>query len=338
MDQRSIVLFLDRKGLKATDIHNELVAVLDSDAVSYSTVTRYLREGRLALKESKEQEKKKNYMTDYTKENAILQFLEDEPYASIRTIAKSLRIPKSTVHYTLTQVLGWKIKHLRWIPHNLNSAQIENRVLKSKALLDMLTKAFHEKYDMVITLDESWFYLHNDYEQIWVNASAEPPTRAKKMISSKKIFITVVWRPSGILLIDKLPKGVKFNSQYMVSNILTPVCDMLKNEISGSERKLILHMDNAKPHRGKIVDAFIESSHLRKAPQPEYSPDVAPSDFFLFGYVKKQLEGKHYTSEDDLYDAIVEILMKIPSDVLKSSYRDWIKRLEDVIASNGLYQ
>ena len=62
MDQRSIVLFLDRKRLKATDIHNELVAVLGNDAVSYSTVTRYLREGRLALKESKEQEKKKKIL------------------------------------------------------------------------------------------------------------------------------------------------------------------------------------------------------------------------------------------------------------------------------------
>ena len=89
---------------------------------------------------------------------------------------------------------------------------------------------------------------------------------------------------------------------------------------------------------GEIVDEFIESSHLRKAPQPEYSPDVAPSDFFLFGYVKHMLEGKHYASEDELYDDIVEILMNIPSDVLKSSYRDWIKRLEAVIASNGLYQ
>ena len=147
-----------------------------------------------------------------------------------------------------------------------------------------------------------------------------------------------MWRPSGILLVDRLPKGVKFNSQYMVSNILTPVCDMLSDEISSSKRRLILHMDNAKPHRGKIVDAFIESSHLRKAPQPEYSPDVAPSDFFLFGYVKHMLEGKHYASEDELYDDIVEILMNIPSDVLKSSYRDWIKRLEAVIASNGLYQ
>ena len=147
-----------------------------------------------------------------------------------------------------------------------------------------------------------------------------------------------MWRPSGILLVDKLPKGVKFNSQYMVSNILTPVCDMLRDEITSSERKLILHMDNAKPHRGKIVDEFIESSHLRKAPQPEYSPDVAPSDFFLFGYVKKQLEGKHYESEDELYNDIVEILMKIPSDVLRSTYQAWIKKLKGVIDSRGLYQ
>ena len=85
-----------------------------------------------------------------------------------------------------------------------------------------------------------------------------------------------MWRPSGVLLVDMLQKGMKFNNQYMVSNILAPVCEILKSEISGSERKLILHMDNAKPHRGKIVDEFIESSGLRKAPQPEYSPDVDP--------------------------------------------------------------
>ena len=124
----------------------------------------------------------------------------------------------------------------------------------------------------------------------------------------------------------------------MVSNILTPVCDMLSDEISSSKRRLILHMDNAKPHRGKIVDEFIEASHLRKAPHPEYSPDVAPSDFFLFGYVKHKLEGKHYTSEDELYDDIVENLMEIPSDVLRSAYQAWIKRLKGVINSKGLYQ
>jgi hypothetical protein len=51
MDQRSICLYLNRKGLSAHAIHDELVQVLDSDAdadadavaVAYSMVTFYLR-------------------------------------------------------------------------------------------------------------------------------------------------------------------------------------------------------------------------------------------------------------------------------------------------------
>jgi hypothetical protein len=43
MDQRSICLYLNRKGLSAHAIHNDLVQVLGSDAVAYSTVTFYLR-------------------------------------------------------------------------------------------------------------------------------------------------------------------------------------------------------------------------------------------------------------------------------------------------------
>jgi hypothetical protein len=44
MDQRSISLFLAMKRLSAQAIYNELVAVLGPDAISYSTVTNYLRQ------------------------------------------------------------------------------------------------------------------------------------------------------------------------------------------------------------------------------------------------------------------------------------------------------
>jgi hypothetical protein len=43
MDRHSICLYLNRKGLSAHAIHDELVKVLGSDAVAYSTVTFYLR-------------------------------------------------------------------------------------------------------------------------------------------------------------------------------------------------------------------------------------------------------------------------------------------------------
>jgi hypothetical protein len=46
MKQRSIILYLARKELSPFAIHDDLVATLgaDSDAVNYSSVTRYLRD------------------------------------------------------------------------------------------------------------------------------------------------------------------------------------------------------------------------------------------------------------------------------------------------------
>jgi hypothetical protein len=44
MDQQLIVLYLFRKGLSAFAIHDDLVATLSPEAVSYPFVTHYLRE------------------------------------------------------------------------------------------------------------------------------------------------------------------------------------------------------------------------------------------------------------------------------------------------------
>jgi hypothetical protein len=43
MDQRTICIYLNRKGLSAKAIHDELVWVIDCDAIAYSTVIFYLR-------------------------------------------------------------------------------------------------------------------------------------------------------------------------------------------------------------------------------------------------------------------------------------------------------
>jgi hypothetical protein len=50
MEQRLIVLYLARKGLSPLAIHDNLVTTLgaDHDAVSYSSVTRYLHDAVFA--------------------------------------------------------------------------------------------------------------------------------------------------------------------------------------------------------------------------------------------------------------------------------------------------
>jgi hypothetical protein len=39
---------------------------------------------------------------------------------------------------------------------------------------------------------------------------------------------------------------------------------------------------------------------MKQAHYPPYSPDLAPSDFFLFGYVKRKLTGYHAESPSEL--------------------------------------
>jgi hypothetical protein len=46
MDQKSIVLYLNRKGWMGRVIHDDLVATLGEEAISDSTVTKYLREAQ----------------------------------------------------------------------------------------------------------------------------------------------------------------------------------------------------------------------------------------------------------------------------------------------------
>jgi hypothetical protein len=44
MTQRPIVAYLSLKGMSAREIHDDIVATLGPGAVSYSSVTHYLRE------------------------------------------------------------------------------------------------------------------------------------------------------------------------------------------------------------------------------------------------------------------------------------------------------
>jgi hypothetical protein len=52
---------------------------------------------------------------------------------------------------------------------------------------------------------------------------------------------------------------------------------------------LIVLSDNVRRHIPSLTLEFLEQNSVKRAPHPPYSPDLAPSDFYLFGYVKQCL-------------------------------------------------
>jgi hypothetical protein len=153
-------------------------------------------------------------------DNAILEALDQIPFASMRELAKTTCIPCTTVSRRLTESLGFVVKHLHWVPHSLTDAQRQNRIDRSKELLRLLEFAQANDWESLMTLDESWFYLCTSHEIVWLQAGQQPADRVKHMIGDRKMMVTIVWNLHGFHLVDELPKGQKLNASYYINNIL----------------------------------------------------------------------------------------------------------------------
>jgi hypothetical protein len=76
---------------------------------------------------------------------------------------------------------------------------------------------------------------------------------------------------------------------------------------------------------------------MKSAPQTPHSPDLAPSDFYLFGYVKRCPAGLLFEDADQLLAAIEGIPEGIEKITLQTVFLEWMDRSRKCITINGEY-
>ena len=77
--------------------------------------------------------------------------------------------------------------------------------------------------------------------------------------------------------------------------------DELKARRRGKLSKgILLLQDNAPAHTSHVAVAAAARYGFQLLPHPLYSPDLAPSDFFLFQSMKESLRGRHFGSNEDV--------------------------------------
>jgi transposase len=107
--------------------------------------------------------------------------------------------------------------------------------------------------------------------------------------------------------------------------------------LESKAKQLMVHVDNATAHNSRMTRNFFEHNPLKKLPHPPYSPDISPSDFYLFGKVKRALVGQEIPDEVSLLHAVAEILNGISTDELQRVFRSWIERVQNVITTERGY-
>jgi hypothetical protein len=98
-------------------------------------------------------------------DQAILQALDETPFASVRQLAKGILIPMTTICYHLVNRMGYKVKQCKWVPHSLSEAHKAARVTTSRSLLALLQSIRHKGWQYIVTLDEVWFYFSNQHDR-----------------------------------------------------------------------------------------------------------------------------------------------------------------------------
>jgi transposase len=65
-----------------------------------------------------------------------------------------------------------------------------------------------------------------------------------------------------------------------------------------------MYHDNARPHSANQTTATLRSFKWEVLQHPPYSPDLAPSDFNLFGPLKHHLSRERFPDDDAVERAV----------------------------------
>jgi hypothetical protein len=217
MDQKPIVLYLPMKGMVLDAIHDDLVRMLGKDAVAYSTVSKYARSAQFSGRREPTPADAPDVERSPVDE-AILTALVELPFSSVRELSRMICLPRSTVHrhQHLTQSLHFPVQHLRWIPHFLTAKQKQIRVQMAIELLQVLSVQSTRQWHDIVALVESWIYLFNEHDLMWITPGEIVVDRERHTVQSPKFMLTVMWNAIGFHVLKALPKGRKFNAQYYI--------------------------------------------------------------------------------------------------------------------------
>ena len=100
---------------------------------------------------------------------------------------------------------------------------------------------------------------------------------------------------------------------------------------------VLLQQDNARVHSCNVAMDAAKQNGYKLIPHPAYSPDLAPSNFFLFPNLKKDIRGCHFRSDEAVVKAVAEWVDGKDPDFFSSGLMALEHRWSKCITLEGNY-
>ena len=264
--------------------------------------------------------------------------IQDNRRIRIEDISIRVNCSVGTVVGIIRQ-LGYHKVCARWVPKELTQQQKSARKDISSTLLNQYREAGEEFFRGVVTGDETWVH-HYEPEtkrqsMHWKHPQSPTVRKFKTGPSAGKVMATIFWDKDGILLVDFLEPGRTINSDRYIQ-ALRKLKRAIRDKRPGIDIKdITIHHDNARPHTSKATAAELAKLGWTVMPHPPYSPDLAPSDFHLFGPLKNFLRGQHFTSDEEVKSAVRNWCRSNDQEFIQAGFQRWVERWEKCVLANG---
>ena len=224
-------------------------------------------------------------------------------------ISQALGISHGSISTILHDRLGMRKLTACWVPKSLSDEQMATRASVCSASL----KRFRSKDNFrlrLVTVDETWVHYYEPENKAqsrqWVGPGSPRPKKYKTQPSAGKMMATVFWDAKGVIMLDVLPKRstiTRVYYAYLLDQLRTAIREKRRGKFS---KGVLLQQDNARVHTCKVAMDAVERNGYELIPHPAYSPDLAPSDIFLFPNLKKDIRGLHFRSDEEVVTAVEE--------------------------------
>ena len=238
--------------------------------------------------------------------NKVRDLVFSDRRIKVEEIANALHISHGSVSTTLHDRLGMHKLTALWVPKSLSDEQMATRASVYSALL----KRFRSKEDDFLSRLVTWVRYYEPENKAQSRQSVGPrsprPKKLKTQPSIGKVMATVFWDAQGVIMLDFLAKKSTITGAYY-ANLLDYLRIVIREKRRGKLSKgILLQQDNARVHTCKIAMDAVERNGYELIPHPAYSPELAPSDYFLFPNLKKDIRGRHFRSNEEVVAAVEE--------------------------------
>lgn len=342
---RSIILHLHNRGNPPSQIHEELVQTYGEEAPSYSTVKYWVRSFRFGVKSVDDAPREGRPNSAIMQQNIddIARMIEHDPKIGIRTLASNTHTSHGTTATIIHHHLRLKKLYAKWVPHSLTEVQKEARVRLARRFIRMFGANFDTTKARLITSDETWVLYDTpdtaETSREWTPDGAARPQRAKISPRSEKVMLTVWWDAKGIIMLDfwKKSNKVSFNGSYYRDMVARLRKDLPKQRRGMMKAGPLVLIDNAPVHAANETRLCFENCGFELVEMPPYSPDIAPSDFYLFRNLKTWLRGCKFATEEELVGEVTSWLESKPPSYYERGISQLKERMRQVVESGGEY-